>query len=462
MSLKEIFQSLTQTVRDKLTVLNIYDTKSTDPTVIHRQILTTRVFIVLVITTIVILTGYTLTSEQNRIETIEKPSLSVYKNLQKRYPETLQCPCEKVSIPNMNFLVLNASFHPVCNSEFVSQRWIDYLFVSNSSSIWPIDARRSLSTMWQLIKTFCATGKSTTIDAIDQFLNSPLVGSMILSEQLLRATSEADFDLILQTVSSNALIRPLTTLHQITQANEFVTALSVNYIAVTSAFDEQIVPRFFDDFDTTVTMTFNQYIYNESTGSCSCRYNGSCPMSANFYLYDVWEQYGVYDLNTIEVNGTLPGIIIDCLPLQTILASTLECFYQQSCLNLITTVYEKPIDISILEQSSSSHFLPTTSIESLIKQLFIEQIDKQILYEQYFLQCAPIKCTYSYSRRFDIVYVVTTLLALFGGLTAALRLITPFVIDLVLFIKNRPSTTTEVQVQQTEGKSLFRRSFITI
>ena len=451
MALKQIFQSLMQTAREKFMVLNLYNTKSSDPVIVRREILSTRLFILLLVVSVVILTGYTLLSEQNRIETIKQPSLSLYKNLQKNYPETLQCPCEKVSISYRNFLSISSSFHQVCSSEFVSQRWIDYVFVMNGSTLWPMDARKSLSAMWQLMKILCQTGKTATIDAIDQFINSPLISSIALSEQPLGETIEAAFEQILQTASS-ALIRPLITLQRITQANEFLTALSVNYIAVTSAFNEMIIPIFFDDFDVNVQTVYNKYIFNGSTRYCSCRYNGSCPMPANLYLYQIWEQYGVYDFNTIKINQTLPGIIIDCLPIQTILASTLECFYHQSCLDQIITAYRKPITISILDRSASILYSPTTSIELLIQKLFIEKIEKHILYDQYYLQCAPTQCTYSYSRRFDTTYVITTLLTLFGGLTAALRLITPFIIDLILFIKHRRTTRNEPQPQQSESK----------
>lgn len=457
MSLKLIFQSLKQTVREKFMVLNLYNTKSSDPAVVRREIMSTRLFILLLVVSVVILTGYTLLSEQNRIETIKQPSLSLYKNLQKNYPETLQCPCEKVSISYRKFLSISSSFHQVCSSEFVSQRWIDYVFVINGSSLWPIDIRKSLSAIWQLMRILCHTGKISTIDAIDQFINSPLISSVVLSEQLLEAKIEATVDQTIQAASS-ALIRPLIALQRITQANEFLTALSVNYIAVTSAFNEMIIPIIFNDFDVTVETVYNKYIFNGSTRYCSCRYNGSCPMPANLYLYEIWEQYGIYDFNTIKSNETLPGIIIDCLPIQTILASTLECFYHQSCLDQIITAYRKPINISVLDRSSSSLYSSTTSIEVLIKRLFIEKIEKDILYDQYYLQCAPTQCTYSYSRRFDIAYVVTTLLALFGGLTAALRLMTPFIIDLILFIKHRRRTRNEPQPRESNHR--FWKSFL--
>ncbi|CAF4262063.1 unnamed protein product, partial [Adineta steineri] len=79
----------------------------------------------------------------------------------------------------------------------------------------------------------------------------------------------------------------------------------------------------------------NKYILENSTLVCSCQNNGSCPLPGNLYLYKTFETFGVYDLNKIEVNETLSGIIIDCLPSQMTLSSSLECFYNQSCLNIL-------------------------------------------------------------------------------------------------------------------------------
>jgi hypothetical protein len=65
------------------------------------------------------------------------------------------------------------------------------------------------------------------------------------------------------------------------------------------------------------------------------------------------------------------------------------------------------------------------------------------------LACWPIYCTYTFTRRFDWIYVITTLVALLGGLTTALRLIAPLLIDIILYLKKKQSS----QLQQNQSKS---------
>ncbi|CAF3745066.1 unnamed protein product [Rotaria sp. Silwood1] len=304
-----------------------------------------------------------------------------------------------------------------------------------------MDIRTSLSAMWQLIGSLCQSATNTINDAFNQFANSAIITRMALPEELLKAKMQAALDLMRRTASS-AWMKPLTAIHRITQANGFMTGLLTNYIAVQ--------PGIFTEETRLMWTLMNTYILKGATKSCSCQNDGSCPMAAGLYLYNMRETYGLYDLNILQPNSTLSGIVIDCLPLQMTLASSLECFYNESCMNILFSIYSKTVNISILDASSPSRFLPTTNIEFLINELFIEEIFNEMIYKKYYLECAPIYCTFSYARRFYWIYVVTTLIALLGGLYTTLHLITPYLIDFILFLKKRRSV--QIESQQNESK----------
>ncbi|CAF1476576.1 unnamed protein product [Adineta steineri] len=108
---------------------------------------------------------------------------------------------------------------------------------------------------------------------------------------------------------------------------------------------------------------------------CFCQNNDSCPLPANLYLYKTFETFGIYDLNRIKANETLFDIITDCLPYQMALSSSLECFYNQSCLNILLSSYKNALSISILNQSLSSRFLSTKKIDLFVDELFLEEIN---------------------------------------------------------------------------------------
>ena len=443
MSASRPLQSLSNSLRAQLVTLNLFNTRSLDPAIVHREILITRLFLTLFVVSVFILTMYTSIDVQSKSVTVKQPTQILYERLQKKYPDTLQCPCEKISIPYGTFANIVPSFHQVCSSYFVSQVWIDFVFGTNTSAIWPMDVRSNLSAMWQLIAALCQSSMKTLLEAFKAFAISPLISPMILSEELLRTKMQAALDLVHLT-ASDTVVQPFIFVRQITETNTLLTGLSMNYIP----YRARIFQGGTEDF---VRITSTEYIRKGTTIPCSCHITRSCPMPGSLYLNDTWETYGTYNLNRILANETLPGIVVDCLPLQMLLASSLECFYNQSCLNILLSAYPQTINASILEKALPSRFEPTTNIERLVNEVFIEQIRNETVYNSYYLQCAPIYCLYTFSHRFDWIYVLTTLIALVGGLNVALRLITPYLIDFVLLLGKKQAG--QLQPRQNDSKT---------
>ena len=428
-------------IREKFIGLNLFNSRASDPAKIHREIYSSRLLVLLLIISIIILTLYTSISVQTKSETIKWPSQSVYERLLKQYPNTLQCPCGNISILYGEFVNITPIVHQVCSSQFITEKWIEFSFKANTTFIWPMDIRTSLSAMWQLISSLCQSSNETIHDSLNQFANSTIISPMVLPEELLKAKTQASLYLTVQTASS-AWLRPLTTLHRITQANGLMTGLLTNYVA--------LQPGILADETRFMSIWMDKYTLKGTNKSCSCQSDGSCPIPAGFYLYNMKETYGSYNLNIYEPNTTLSSIVIDCLPMQTTMISSLECFYNQSCLNILLSIYPNPVNITILDASLTSRFSPTMKIEFLINELFIEKIFNETIYEKYYDQCTPVYCTFTYSRRFDWIYVITTLIALLGGLYTTLHFITPYFIDFILFLKKRRSGQIEHEQNQSK------------
>ena len=169
-------------------------------------------------------------------------------------------------------------------------------------------------------------------------------------------------------------------------------------------------------------------------GNCSCASSSQCSLPM-----------------TID-DASFLGLAIGCLPSSVLLQSTLQCFYNQTCLNSLhsalfdnMTMPSLPISINM-----SSHFPVNTPISSLFNELFIESWFRQYDYEDFFRACNVSKCTYTYIRRPDILYVVTTIIGLFGGLVTVLRLICPLSIkgsiSFINFIRKKSSTPIQMYV----------------
>ncbi|CAF1360181.1 unnamed protein product [Adineta steineri] len=303
-----------------------------------------------------------------------------------------------------------------------------------------MDVRKSLSAMWQLTAAFCRYANSTLLEVLNEFANTPLVGSKLIPEELLRTQTLTALNNVHQT-ALDSVNRSITSADQITQANVLMTGLSTNAVARLPANGWQT--------DEGVITSQTEYKRHESTTSCNCIYDLSCPMAGGLYFYDAWQINEIYDLNVIVANVTIPGLVVDCLPIQSMFASTLECFYNQSCLNILLFAYQVNINTSILNTSLSSRFTPTTTLSYLVNELFIDKIFNETIYGSYYQQCAPVYCSYTYSQRFDLVYVITTLIALFGGLNIALHLIAPYLIDCLFFVKKKLFLQNEFQQNET-------------
>jgi hypothetical protein len=60
----------------------------------------------------------------------------------------------------------------------------------------------------------------------------------------------------------------------------------------------------------------------------------------------------------------------------------------------------------------------------------IEEWNVLMMYETYYNECQPIQCSYKVARKNDVIYIVTTLFGIAGGLTTTLKLIVPRLVKL--------------------------------
>ena len=176
-----------------------------------------------------------------------------------------------------------------------------------------------------------------------------------------------------------------------------------------------------------------------ANGSCNCMISRDCATLLRIGPSDV----------------ILPGLVTGCTPIEGLRMSTLECFYSSDCINSILAYlnYYTDIDgspptnftrsappdltVSPLENVNMSKFAVATSIGTLMDELFIDSWNVTSSYEQYFTACAPTTCRYRYSARNNVIYIVTLLLSLYGGLSVGLRFIAWNMTILYRWLKKR-------------------------
>ena len=122
------------------------------------------------------------------------------------------------------------------------------------------------------------------------------------------------------------------------------------------------------------------------------------------------------------------GMLVGCYPLEALFRTTLQCLYNQTCVYPIalTNIFQS-INIS---KTRSTRFLLSITVESIINQLMLEKITYEMSDENYFHECSPISCTYSYIDYTNFIHGITSLAALYAGLVIICELISNIIIHL--------------------------------
>ncbi|CAF5044282.1 unnamed protein product, partial [Rotaria sp. Silwood1] len=91
----------------------------------------------------------------------------------------------------------------------------------------------------------------------------------------------------------------------------------------------------------------------------------------------------------------IPGMMAGCIPLDAMRQSTLECLYNQSCINAISL--QPKISQPKALNASLSRFPLNSTIGSIFDEsLFIESWQNRSSFEKYYAACAPQSLSYNY------------------------------------------------------------------
>ena len=114
-----------------------------------------------------------------------------------------------------------------------------------------------------------------------------------------------------------------------------------------------------------------------------------------------------------------------CTPTESFLVSTLECFYNVSCINLIQDYVNLKngtnMNVTPTLFANSSRFPSNKLIIDLVKDLFVESWSSNNNYSAYFTLCLPTSCSYTYVQQLNSLYTVTVILGLYGGLNVVMQ-----------------------------------------
>lgn len=102
-------------LRKKLRELNFFKTVETDQSIEirHDQIISTRLYIILWIISVLILSLYTGLTKKSVVVYVDSPSMIVVKQFQLQNLNDFDCPCPNITVSFEKFTSLNFTFHQV-------------------------------------------------------------------------------------------------------------------------------------------------------------------------------------------------------------------------------------------------------------------------------------------------------------------------------------------------------------
>ncbi|CAF1598120.1 unnamed protein product [Adineta ricciae] len=167
--------------------------------------------------------------------------------------------------------------------------------------------------------------------------------------------------------------------------------------------------------------------------------------------YDCTESGRIYYGTTDSQKFPISGWNVSCSVVETVLRSTMECFYNQSCIDSLlfytTTVPNRlsyRMNMISMNFSAKSRFRRDTFIQDLADELFVETWQTYRSYSLFYKACAPISCSYTVQKTDYYMYSASKVLGLYGGLTILLRFIVPLVVKIFFCIRTSCQTTEVV------------------
>ena len=308
-------------LHETFTNFNLYP--SEDPSEQHFQIFITRLTILFSSTLIILYGLIVIFSTHTELVTIKSPSITEFEQLNKEYSSKLICPCSRFSMSYDRILSINPRYHSICSSDYLKESWLEYfgrveiniddvLFLAT-------DFRTSGQSFFNLIETLCQTSNETIANALFAFRNNRLITMNALSFE----DFQSDIDRRMksfeeQTISS--FIHLIQLIRSSIQINQLAEDMWTN-LGPLSVYENETSQW---------KLTFRSRDFY--TNSCSCALSNECIRPVGFYLQN--------DTTRSKPSQIVPGLVLGCYSIDSVLLSTLECLYQKNCVKLLTDFYD--------------------------------------------------------------------------------------------------------------------------
>jgi hypothetical protein len=393
---------------NSIQTLNLFPTspRSDDEYQLKTEKISTFVYIILLIIGCLVLLVFIATQSVTQIITIKTPSFNKYQTLYDQQHEKLSCPCSTITSKYEDFLWINPVFHPICTSDFIDDNWINYM-TSQNHSVYLSDFRFRGNAVFHVLASFCSLANSTISNAMITFNSTKMISVELLSEDLFDEKTQQFFNAFIQS-TTKIFSYGFDSISTNIQTNFVMSGFSTNSFAV-----------FQGSYP-----SFDIAIFRVRYAGCLCSSAHKCSSNALIFSENRTHMITIY---------TIPGFYVGCYIDEAVRKSTLECYFNQSCVDEFKFYlnFSKTFNTKSLDPNAINAYNITSPIDDLVKKIMVDRWLSNGSFENYYKKCRPSSCSYTLIRKTPFIVLVTTLIGLFGGLVKALRIAVPFILKLV-------------------------------
>jgi hypothetical protein len=309
------------------------------------------------------------------------------------------------------------SYHQICTSDFLDPSWAQGIYSTYAftpGGAYNRDFRSRSPYYFQMLASLCSLADNSLTDTLIDFSTTLFISTNVLSEHVFNSQVNGSIDLFISSVT-NAFVRTFSLLEDTTKGNSLISS-EISSLSFRLVIDSTSTAN----DSTTWQITLRYKFYNKT---CSCQITSKCIEQANVYT----------STTPYTILFPVPGIFIGCYTFEAMLQSNLNFFYNQTNVDWLRTSINitESLIVTALDPLQPSRFQTNSPIGNIFEQMMIEQWTRNISYVNYYVQCRPIYCKYSYVQKNDALYIITIITALIGGLTSVLQMVIPRFVKLV-------------------------------
>lgn len=406
------------------------------------QIRATRIYISLLVLCLAgLASGLWLTKITTKV-IINNPTIDQVANLSMAG----QCPCSRLAISYSTFITLDIDLHPICTSDFMTDRWIEAIFpLINATWIYRADFRASASAQFLLLRSLCQLSNRHFQDNVFDFYATSLISPQALSRSVLLSTSEASIGKFQSTLLFTFQTQ-LNLINEIIFSNKWINGLQT--IMRTNYLNTEYQP----DYMASLWI----YYFDENYAICLCQRSYDCGINTGIYepTLRANELYFIFP-NPNRLLLSLPNFYAGCMPMNMLLRSSLECFYNQTCIDRLVSQFSPNQTFTAIEFSNDSRFAINETLKMIVNAMMITNWSEIISYEKYFQQCAPKYCIYSILQRRTILSIINQVIGLLGGIILVLRTMISLCLRALDYKRDNQTGNRPIVLREFSLKVLF-------